>query len=140
MKELSTIAAARISNIARLVYSIYQHGPHFTLRRIELNGASERSHGRMARWRVWRILFCFGWNWGTSANNLLVLRQDGLPDHVPRFSVDRKRNIALTALAFCPVRKSYEKASGTFDNSDVIDHKAIVEADGSISFDEFLFG
>ena len=42
IKGLSIIAAARISNIADLVYSIYQHGPHFTLRRIELNNVSGR--------------------------------------------------------------------------------------------------
>jgi hypothetical protein len=45
MKGLSTIAAARISNIADLVYSMYQHGPHFTLRRIELIDASGRFRG-----------------------------------------------------------------------------------------------
>ena len=42
IKGLSIMAAARISNIAGLVYSIYQHGPHFTLRRIELNNVSGR--------------------------------------------------------------------------------------------------
>jgi hypothetical protein len=40
------MAAARISNIADLAYSIYQHGLHFTLRRIELNDASDLFHAR----------------------------------------------------------------------------------------------
>jgi hypothetical protein len=40
IKGLSIVAAARISNIAALVYSIYQHEPHFTLRRIELIDAT----------------------------------------------------------------------------------------------------
>jgi hypothetical protein len=33
-----------------------------------------------------------------------------------------------------------EKASGTFDDSDVMDQKAIVEANGSIGFDELFVG
>jgi hypothetical protein len=46
------MAAARISNIADLVYSIYQHGPHFTLRRIELIDASMRSRVVRESWRI----------------------------------------------------------------------------------------
>jgi hypothetical protein len=61
-------------------------------------------------------------------------------DHVPRFSVDRKCNIAFTALAFRPIRKGDEKTTGTFDDPDFMDQKAIVEANGSIGFDELLVG
>jgi hypothetical protein len=33
-----------------------------------------------------------------------------------------------------------KRSSGTFDNPDVMDQKAIVEGNGSIGFDEFLVG
>jgi hypothetical protein len=41
----------------------------------------------------------------TVANDFFVLRQYGLLDHLPRFSIDRKCNISLTPLALRPIRK-----------------------------------
>src|SRR5262249_25525968 len=61
--------------------------------------------GRMARWHVWGILFCLAWNWVILGNHFFVLRQYDLLDHVPRFSVNRKCNVPLTALALRPIRK-----------------------------------
>jgi hypothetical protein len=63
-----------------------------------------------------------------------------LLDHIPRFSVDRKSNIPLTALACVLLGNEMKRSSGTFDNPDVMDQKAIVEGNGSIGFDEFLVG
>jgi hypothetical protein len=42
-KGYQFVHVAGISNIPGLVYSIYQHGPHFILRRIELNDATVAS-------------------------------------------------------------------------------------------------
>jgi hypothetical protein len=39
-----------------------------------------------------------------------------------------------------PIGKRDEKTSGTFDDPDVMDQKAMIEANGSIAFDEFLVG
>jgi hypothetical protein len=66
--------------------------------------ASERSHGRMPRWGLWRILFYRLVLVGLG-NDFLILRQYSLLDHVPRFSVNRKCNIPLTALALRPIWK-----------------------------------
>jgi hypothetical protein len=52
----------------------------------------------------------------SSANDLLVLRQYGFLDHLPRFSIGRKCNISLTALAVRPIRNEIEKTGGTFDD------------------------
>jgi hypothetical protein len=56
------------------------------------------------------LLFCVGslvraCYWAARGNDFLVLRQYRLLDHVPSFSVNRKCNIVLTALARRPVRK-----------------------------------
>jgi hypothetical protein len=75
-----------------------------------------------------------------SRNHLAVLPKYGLLDHPSRLSVDRKCNIPLSAIALRHIRKGDEKASGTFDDPDVMDQKAIIEANGSIGFDKLLVG
>jgi hypothetical protein len=62
-----------------------------------------------------------------------------LLDHIPRFSVGRTGNIPLTALALRPIGRD-EKTSGTFDDPDIMDQKAIVETNGSIGFDQLFVG
>jgi hypothetical protein len=69
-----------------------------------------------------RLLFCAeAWQWLAWRNDLLALRQYGLLDHVPRFNIERKCNIPLSAIALRHIGKGDEKASGTFDDPDVMD-------------------
>jgi hypothetical protein len=75
------------------------------LRRVELIDAQSQIRPE------WLGGDCGGYSFVSLGNgviyghNLLVLRQYGLLDHVARFSIDRKCNILLTALAVRPVRK-----------------------------------
>jgi hypothetical protein len=66
----------------------------------------------MAQWELWLILFFLAWILVGFGNDLLVLRQYGLLDHLPCFSVDGKGNIPLTNFALRRIREGDEKTSG----------------------------
>lgn len=66
---------------------------------IELNGASELSHARMAGWRLWLILFALARYTVAVGNDFLVLRQYGSLDHHSRFSVGGIRKLSVGAVA-----------------------------------------
>jgi hypothetical protein len=63
-----------------------------------------------------------------------------LLDHLRCCSDDGKGNIPLTNFALRRIREGDEKTSGAFNDADVMDQKAIVEANGSIGFDQNFVG
>jgi hypothetical protein len=80
----------------------------------------------MARWRLWLILFFLAWHWISLANDLLVLRQYSLLDHVARFSVDRISKLPMAAVSLLFGGHRDGQSRGAFDDSDFPDHKTEV--------------
>jgi hypothetical protein len=68
-------------------------------------------------------------------NRFLVLRQYGLLDHVSRFSVDRISKLPMGAVSLLLARKRDEKSPGAVHDSDLPDHKTVVEDNAHVGSD-----